>query len=105
MSQGKEPHLFSTQFHIFDDGRTLIHDGPEGGPQVRAIIGGMGISGASGEVFAAARHEQHRAIQYPFHHRKEIHPVIRTWHHSHKIRVAGPSALPLTGEHLLLVRT
>jgi hypothetical protein len=52
MSQGKEPHLFSTQFHVLDDGRTLIHDGPEGGPQVRAIIGGMGdFSGASGEVF------------------------------------------------------
>ena len=51
-SPGYDTIVDSALFHIFDDGRTLIHDGPEGGPQVRAIIGGMGdFSGASGEVF------------------------------------------------------
>src|SRR5262245_15778674 len=40
--QGAEPHLFSTQYHLFKDGRGLVHDGPEGGKQLRAIVGGMG---------------------------------------------------------------
>jgi hypothetical protein len=49
---GKHPHLFSTQYHMFKDGRGLVHEGPEGGaPQLRAIIGGMGgFAGAAGEV-------------------------------------------------------
>ncbi len=49
---GAHPHLFSTQYHTFNDGKSLVHEGPEGGaPQVRAIIGGMGgFSGAAGEV-------------------------------------------------------
>lgn len=49
---GAEPHLFSTQHHIFKNGRSLVHDGPEGGgPQLRAIIGGTGAYvGYLGEV-------------------------------------------------------
>lgn len=49
---GAEPHLFSTQHHIFTDGKSLVHDGPEGGGrQVRAIIGGTGAyAGYTGEV-------------------------------------------------------
>jgi hypothetical protein len=36
--QGAEPHLFSTQYHLFSDGRGLVHDGPEGGgKQLRAL--------------------------------------------------------------------
>jgi hypothetical protein len=49
---GAHPHLFSTQYHLFDRGNALIHEGPEGGaPQLRALIGGTrGFLGASGEV-------------------------------------------------------
>ena len=49
---GAHPHLFATQYHIFNDGKSLVHEGPEGGaPQRRAIIGGTGgFSGAAGEV-------------------------------------------------------
>jgi hypothetical protein len=49
---GANPHLYSTQLHLFENGRGLVHEGPEGGaPQVRALTGGMGrFSGASGEV-------------------------------------------------------
>jgi hypothetical protein len=49
---GAHPHLYSTQYHLFENGNTLVHDGPEGGsPQVRALIGGMrGFIGAAGEV-------------------------------------------------------
>ncbi|HEX4947317.1 MAG TPA: hypothetical protein VFZ34_11660 [Blastocatellia bacterium] len=50
--QGAEPHLFSTQYHLFNDGRGIVHDGPEGGgTQIRAILGGMGpYAGFTGEV-------------------------------------------------------
>jgi len=49
--QGAEPHLFSIQHHLFNDGKSLVHDGPEGGKQVRAIIGGTGAyAGYTGEV-------------------------------------------------------
>jgi hypothetical protein len=49
---GASPHLYSTQLHLFENGRGLVHEGPEGGaPQVRALTGGMGrFSGAAGEV-------------------------------------------------------
>src|SRR4051794_16231258 len=49
---GANPHLYSTQLHLFDNGRGLVHEGPEGGaPQLRALTGGIGhFSGASGEV-------------------------------------------------------
>ena len=49
---GARPHLYSTQYHLFDNGAGLVHDGPEGGsPQLRALIGGMrGFAGAAGEV-------------------------------------------------------
>jgi hypothetical protein len=49
---GANPHLYSTQLHLFDNGRGLVHEGPEGGaPELRAITGGTGrFSGASGEV-------------------------------------------------------
>jgi hypothetical protein len=49
---GAAPHVFTTQYHFFDSGKTLVHDGPEGGTtQRRAILGGMGdFSGAAGEV-------------------------------------------------------
>jgi hypothetical protein len=49
---GANPHLYSTQLHLFENGRGLVHEGPEGGaPQVRALTGGMGrFSGAAGEV-------------------------------------------------------
>ena len=49
---GANPDLYSTQLHLFDNGRGLVHEGPEGGaPQLRALTGGIGqFSGASGEV-------------------------------------------------------
>jgi hypothetical protein len=49
---GANPHLYSTQLHLFENGRGLVHEGPEGGaPQLRALTGGMGhFTGASGEV-------------------------------------------------------
>src|SRR5262245_41635271 len=49
---GAHPHLFATQYHIFNDGKSLVHEGPEGGaPQKRVIIGGTGVfSGVAGEV-------------------------------------------------------
>jgi hypothetical protein len=48
---GAEPHVFTTQHHLFNDGKSLVHDGPEGGRQLRAIIGGVGgFSRAAGEV-------------------------------------------------------
>jgi hypothetical protein len=49
---GAEPHLFSTQYHLFNNSRSLVHDGPEGGgPQLRAITGGTGAyAGYLGEV-------------------------------------------------------
>ena len=49
---GSHPHLYSAQYHLFDDGKGLVHEGPEGGaPQLRAVIGGMGgFIGAAGEV-------------------------------------------------------
>jgi hypothetical protein len=104
MSQGREPHLFSTQFHILDDGRTLIHDGPEGGPQVRAIIGGMGdFSGASGEVFEEPLGTNSTGlfnIRFTTKINKKSIKVIRSRRQSPAIRVARPIALPLTRDHL-----
>ncbi len=49
---GAHPHVFATQYFLFDDGRVLVTDGPEGGgSQLRSLIGGMGAySGAAGEV-------------------------------------------------------
>ena len=48
---GAEPHVYSSQYHLFDNGNGLVTDGPEGGPQVRALIGGMGkYAGAIAEV-------------------------------------------------------
>jgi len=49
---GAEPHGYNTQFHLFDDGRGVVSDGPEGGVGiVRAVVGGMGLlAGASGEM-------------------------------------------------------
>lgn|SRR5262245_46114291 len=49
---GAEPHLYSTQFHLFNNGSGLVTDGPEGGgPQLRAILGGMGgYAGTVGDV-------------------------------------------------------
>lgn len=49
---GAHPHLFATQYHFFNDGKSLAHEGPEGGAlQKRVIIGGTGgFSGAVGEV-------------------------------------------------------
>ena len=40
---GAAPHVTSTQFFYFDDGRMLVTDGPEGGMLVqRAVLGGTG---------------------------------------------------------------
>lgn len=48
---GAEPHVYSTQYHLLDNGNGLVTDGPEGGPQVRALIGGMGAyAGAIADV-------------------------------------------------------
>jgi hypothetical protein len=49
---GTVPHVTSTQFYNFDNGNTLISDGPEGGTAVvRAVIGGTGaLSGAAGQL-------------------------------------------------------
>lgn len=50
---GAEPHVFTTQFHLLDDGRAIVSDGPEGSNEalVRAVTGGMGDwSGAAGEM-------------------------------------------------------
>jgi len=50
------PHPFSffTQYHMLNDGRTLVSDGFDGPTVGRsAVIGGMGgFSGASGEISA-----------------------------------------------------
>ena len=50
--KGANPHLFSTQLHLFGNGNGLSHEGPEGGaPEVRSLTGGMGVfSGVAGEV-------------------------------------------------------
>jgi hypothetical protein len=51
LTQGREPHVYSTQHFEFNNQNVLVADGPEGGRQLRAVIGGMGnFSGASGEV-------------------------------------------------------
>jgi hypothetical protein len=48
---GAEPHVYSTQYHLLNDGNGLVTDGPEGGPQVRSLIGGMGAyAGAIADV-------------------------------------------------------
>jgi hypothetical protein len=49
---GAAPHVYSTQYHLFNDGSGLVTDGPEGGaPQVRALIGGIGAyEGSTAEV-------------------------------------------------------
>jgi len=49
---GSVPHVTSTQFFYFNDGRQIVTDGPEGGVTVlRAIIGGAGsFAGATGDV-------------------------------------------------------
>jgi hypothetical protein len=50
--QGANPHIFSSQLHLFSNGNAFVHEGPEGGaPELRAVIGGMGsFAGAAGEV-------------------------------------------------------
>jgi hypothetical protein len=51
LTQGREPHVYSAQHFEFNNQNVLVADGPEGGRQLRAVIGGMGnFSGASGEV-------------------------------------------------------
>ena len=47
------PRLVSTQVFLFDNGDTLITDGPEGAPSLtRAVVGGTGaFSGAGGSVY------------------------------------------------------
>ena len=40
---GVTPHAFATQVLCFNDGTGLITEGPEGGPVVRALVGGMGM--------------------------------------------------------------
>jgi hypothetical protein len=51
LTLGREPHVYTTQHFEFDNGNVLVAEGPEGGRQLRAIIGGMrGFSGASGEA-------------------------------------------------------
>jgi hypothetical protein len=51
IANGAAPHVTSTQFFYFDDGTTLVTDGPEGGAvTVRALIGGAGAhASARGE--------------------------------------------------------
>jgi hypothetical protein len=36
------PHAFTTQVLRFNDGSGLVTEGPEGGPVIRALVGGMG---------------------------------------------------------------
>jgi hypothetical protein len=52
---GTSPAFFATWFHLLDDGRGLVADGPHGPrPHPMAVVGGMGdFSGASGELSAA----------------------------------------------------
>jgi hypothetical protein len=50
---GAEPAVFGAQYFLFNDGRSLISDGPHAGsqPQLRVLTGGGDVfSGASGEV-------------------------------------------------------
>jgi len=50
---GTRPAFFATWYHLLDDGRGLVADGPhpDSGPMV--VTGGMGaFSGASGELSA-----------------------------------------------------
>jgi hypothetical protein len=50
---GAEPAVFGAQYFLFNDGRSLISDGPHAGsrPQLRVLTGGGGaFSGASGDV-------------------------------------------------------
>jgi hypothetical protein len=50
---GKRPAFFATWFHLLDDGRGLVADGPHPEPGPMAVVGGMGdFSGASGELSA-----------------------------------------------------
>ena len=44
IAAGEAPHVTSTQFFYFDDGSSIVSDGPEGGAEVvRAIVGGTGL--------------------------------------------------------------
>ena len=44
IAAGEAPHVTSTQFFHFDDGSSIVSDGPEGGAEVlRAIVGGTGL--------------------------------------------------------------
>jgi hypothetical protein len=48
---GKRPAFFATWFHMLDDGRGLVADGPHPDSGPMAVIGGTGgFSGASGEI-------------------------------------------------------
>ena len=50
---GGSPFVYSTQYFLFNDGTTLVSEGPEGGATfLRAVIGGWNDgSGASGQHF------------------------------------------------------
>jgi hypothetical protein len=44
IAAGEVPHVTSTQFFHFEDGSSIVSDGPEGGAEVlRAIVGGTGL--------------------------------------------------------------
>jgi hypothetical protein len=48
IANGAAPHVTSTQFFYFDDGTTLVTDGPEGGAvTLRALVGGAGKHASS----------------------------------------------------------
>lgn len=48
---GSAPHVFTTQVLRFNDGSGLVTEGPEGGPVIRALVGGMGMfAGATGST-------------------------------------------------------
>lgn len=51
ISAGKRPAFFATWFHMLDDGRGFVADGPHPDSGPMAIVGGTGrLSGASGEI-------------------------------------------------------
>jgi hypothetical protein len=48
IANGAAPHVTSTQFFYFNDGTTLVTDGPEGGAvTLRALVGGAGKHASS----------------------------------------------------------
>ena len=53
INKGVRPAFFATWFHLLDDGRGLVADGPHPDSGPMAVVGGTGgFSGASGEISA-----------------------------------------------------